>query len=159
MNNLSGAAKRLAPILAAAVGVRAAQNAANIAVEIGRLSQVANASTTAFRRFAIAAKTVGIERQKAADLLKDVNDRVGDFLVTGGGPMADFFEKVTPLVDITPELPQSFWPRYAAALCQHASEGGCKPAKADLLNGGNGIGRLCPYSAAAGQCCQFHQAG
>ena len=60
MNNLSGAAKRLAPIWAAAVGVRAAQNAANIAVEIGRLSQVANASTTEFRRFAIAAKTVGI---------------------------------------------------------------------------------------------------
>ena len=96
--------------MAAAVGVRAAQNAANIAVEIGRLSQVANASTTEFRRFAIAAKTVGIERQKAADLLKDVNDRVGDFLVTGGGPMADFFEKVTPLVDITPELPNLFGP-------------------------------------------------
>ena len=101
MNGLSGAAKRLAPILAAAVGVRAAQNAANIAVEIGRLSQVANASTTEFQKFAIAAKTVGIEQQKAADILKDVNDRVGDFLVTGGGPMADFFEKVAPLVGIT----------------------------------------------------------
>ena len=100
-NGLSHAAKRLAPILAAAVGVRAAQNASNVAAEIGRLSQVANASTTEFQKFAIAAKTVGIEQQKAADILKDVNDRVGDFLVTGGGPMADFFEKVAPLVGIT----------------------------------------------------------
>lgn len=100
-NGLSGAAKRLAPILAAAVGVRAGQNAANIAVEIGRLLQVANANTTEFQRFTIADKTVGIEQQKVADLLKDVNDRIGDSLVNGGGPMADFSEKVAPLVGIT----------------------------------------------------------
>jgi hypothetical protein len=30
-----------------------------------------------------------------------VNDRVGDFLQTGGGPMADFFENVAPRVGVT----------------------------------------------------------
>ena len=38
-----------------------------------------------------------------ADILKDVNDRVGDFLQTGGGPMADFFENIAPKVGVTAE--------------------------------------------------------
>lgn len=101
MNSLSGAAKRLAPILTAALGVRAAKAAQRNAVEIGRLSRLANATSVEFQRFAIASKTVGIEQDKVADILKDVNDRVGDFLATGGGPMKDFFEKVAPLVGVT----------------------------------------------------------
>jgi hypothetical protein len=44
---------------------------------------------------------VGIEQEKLADILKDVNDRVGDFLQTGGGPMADFFENIAPRVGVT----------------------------------------------------------
>ncbi|WP_212611941.1 hypothetical protein [Sphingomonas baiyangensis] len=52
---------------------------------------------------AYAAQTVGIEQDKLGDILKDVRDRVGDFLQTGGGPMADFFEKVAPKVGITAE--------------------------------------------------------
>jgi hypothetical protein len=61
--------------------------------EIGKLAQVSNASVNEFQRIAFAAQTVGIEQDKMADILKDVNDRVGDFIQTGGGPMADFFEK------------------------------------------------------------------
>jgi len=100
MNGLSRAAKRLIPILGAALSVRSAKSAQMVAVEIGRLSKIANASTTEFQKFAIAARTVGIEQDKVAGILKDVNDRVGDFLVTGGGPMKDFFEKVAPLVGV-----------------------------------------------------------
>jgi lambda family phage tail tape measure protein len=44
---------------------------------------------------------VGIEQEKLADILKDVNDRVGDFLSTGGGPMKDFFENIAPKVGVT----------------------------------------------------------
>lgn len=73
------------------------------AVEIERLSQVANASTTEFQRFAAAARDVGIEEDKLADILKDTNDRVGDFLTTGAGPMADFFETIAPKVGVTAE--------------------------------------------------------
>jgi hypothetical protein len=47
--------------------------------------------------------TVGIEQEKLADILKDVNDRVGDFLQTGGGPMKDFFEQIAPRVGVTAE--------------------------------------------------------
>ncbi|WP_370211561.1 hypothetical protein [Roseovarius sp.] len=44
---------------------------------------------------------MGIEQEKLADILKDTQDRVGDFNATGGGPMADFFENIAPLVDVT----------------------------------------------------------
>lgn len=75
----------------------------NSAREISRLSQVANAAPEEFQRWAAASQTVGIEQDKLADILKDVNDRVGDFLQTGGGPMADFFENIAPRVGVTAE--------------------------------------------------------
>jgi lambda family phage tail tape measure protein len=69
--------------------------------EIDRLSQVANASPETFQRWGAGASMVGIEQEKLADILKDVNDRVGDFLSTGGGPMKDFFENIAPKVGVT----------------------------------------------------------
>jgi hypothetical protein len=71
--------------------------------EIGKLAQVSNASVNEFQRIAFAAQTVGIEQDKMADILKDVNDRVGDFIQTGGGPMADFFENIAPKIGVTAE--------------------------------------------------------
>lgn len=71
------------------------------AAEIQRMAGVANAGTTEFQKFAAGAKTVGIEQDKLADILKDVNDRVGDFITTGGGEMKDFFEKIGPKVGVT----------------------------------------------------------
>lgn len=69
--------------------------------EISQLSQVANANPEVFQRWSAASATVGIEQEKLADILKDVNDRVGDFLQTGGGPMADFFQNIAPKVGVT----------------------------------------------------------
>ena len=66
-------------------------------------AQVANATPEALQRWSAGARTVGIEQEKLADILKDVNDRVGDFLQTGGGPMADFFENIAPQVGVTAE--------------------------------------------------------
>ncbi|MGD8185525.1 phage tail tape measure protein [Pseudomonas aeruginosa] len=69
--------------------------------EISNLASVANASTTEFQKYAAGAKLVGIEQEKLADIFKDVNDKVGDFLNTGGGALADFFENVAPKVGVT----------------------------------------------------------
>ncbi|EPK3353915.1 phage tail tape measure protein [Pseudomonas aeruginosa] len=69
--------------------------------EIANLASVANASTTEFQKYAAGAKLVGIEQEKLADIFKDVNDKVGDFLNTGGGALADFFESVAPKVGVT----------------------------------------------------------
>ncbi|MGA4455351.1 phage tail tape measure C-terminal domain-containing protein [Pseudomonas fortuita] len=76
-------------------------SAINSASEITNLASVANVSTTDFQKLAVGAKTVGVEQDKLADILKDVNDKVGDFLNTGGGGMADFFEQIAPKVGVT----------------------------------------------------------
>ncbi|WP_238738888.1 phage tail tape measure protein [Pseudomonas putida] len=78
-------------------------SAINSASEISNLAAVANVSTTDFQKLAVGAKTVGVEQDKLSDILKDVNDKVGDFLNTGGGGMADFFEQIAPKVGVTAE--------------------------------------------------------
>lgn len=50
-----------------------------------------------------AAKTVGIEQDKLGDIFKDVNDKMGDFAVTGAGPLADFFDTIGKKVGVTIE--------------------------------------------------------
>ncbi len=75
----------------------------NSAKEIKNLSTLANTTAAEFQAFAYAARSVGIEQDKLADILKDVNDKVGDFMTTGAGPMADFFERVGPRVGVTAE--------------------------------------------------------
>lgn len=94
------AATAAAAALAGAV-VAMTRSTVAAANEIDQLSQVANAAPEVFQRWSAASATVGIEQEKLADILKDVNDRVGDFLQTGGGPMADFFENIAPRVGVT----------------------------------------------------------
>lgn len=64
-------------------------------------AKVAGETSEEFQKLAFATKTVGIEQEKTADILKDVSDKVGDFLQTGGGPMKDFFENIAPKVGVT----------------------------------------------------------
>ncbi|MBN6526330.1 phage tail protein, partial [Acinetobacter pittii] len=64
-------------------------------------SRLANANTTEFQEWAFAAKKVNVEQDKLSDIMKDVNDKFGDFMQTGGGEMADFFEKIAPKVNVT----------------------------------------------------------
>ncbi|HCF8268906.1 TPA: phage tail tape measure protein [Klebsiella pneumoniae] len=79
------------------------KNTVEAGVEIGRLSKIANASTTDFQKYAIAASAAGISQEKFSDIMKDVNDKVGDFLSTGGGELQDFFKTIAPKVGVTAE--------------------------------------------------------
>lgn len=76
---------------------------ANDLSRLGNQANLANASVESFQKLAFASRTVGIEQEKLSDILKDVNDKVGDFLSTGGGEMAAFFENIAPKVGITAE--------------------------------------------------------
>ncbi|KQE14290.1 phage tail protein [Acinetobacter pittii] len=69
--------------------------------EIEIQSRLANANTTEFQEWAFAASKVNVEQDKLSDIMKDVNDKFGDFMQTGGGEMADFFEKIAPKVNVT----------------------------------------------------------
>ncbi|WMM36565.1 tail length tape-measure protein 1 [Pseudoalteromonas phage PS_L5] len=88
---------------AAVAGSALVKNTADGIRELKTFSQVANTSTQDFQKLAYGAKTMGIEQDKLADILKDVNDRVGDFGATGGGAMADFFTNIAPKVGVTYE--------------------------------------------------------
>lgn len=86
---------------AAVAGLAVIKHSSDAAREIKNLAQVANASTSDFQAMAYGARSVGVENKDLADILKDVNDRIGDFVQTGGGPMADFFEKIGPKIGVT----------------------------------------------------------
>lgn len=69
--------------------------------EVKKFSQLANASMSQFQYYAKGAETAGISMESFADKMKDMQDRIGDFQQTGGGPLADFFENIAPLVGVT----------------------------------------------------------
>lgn len=100
-NDLAGVAKRIAPALAAAFSVRAFQNALSGAAEIENLSNLAGVASDRFQVLALTTQQFGIGQEKLADILKDVNDKFGDYVQTGAGPLADFFEQIAPKVGLT----------------------------------------------------------
>lgn len=93
-----------AGIAAAAAGLAALTvQTVRSAEEVQRLASVSNTGAQDFQRYAAAANAVGVEQDKLADIFKDTSDKVGDFLQTGGGPLADFFENIAPQVGVTAE--------------------------------------------------------
>lgn len=106
---LSSAGKGIGTAVATGAAVAGAAlaglsiSAINTAADLKNLSTISNAAPAEFQAWAAGAKTVGIEQDKLADIFKDMNDRVGDFIATGGGPMADFFERIGPKVGVTAE--------------------------------------------------------
>lgn len=93
--------------IAASVGT-AVIGLASLTSEVGQnakaienLSFKANATTQEFQEWAYASKSVSIEQDKLSDIMKDVNDRFGEFMQNGGGEMAEFFEKIAPKVNMT----------------------------------------------------------
>jgi hypothetical protein len=81
--------------------IAASKGALDYAKNLDTLAQVSNTTSEDFQYFAAGAREVGIENEKLADIFKDVSDKMGDFLETGGGPMADFFENIAPAIGVT----------------------------------------------------------
>lgn len=76
-------------------------HSASVAKEISNQAALAGLGTTEFQKFAAGAKTVGVEQDKLADIFKDTNDKLGDFMNTGGGALKDFFDNIAPKVGVT----------------------------------------------------------
>ena len=100
-DDLAGVARKLAPALAAAFSVKAFDNALKGAVEIDNLSKIAGVASDRFQVLALTSSQFGISQEKLSDILKDVNDKFGDYMQTGAGPLADFFENIAPKVGLT----------------------------------------------------------
>lgn len=71
--------------------------------EISRFAQVSGAGVEEFQRYAAGARAVGVEQEKLGDIFKDVQDKVGDFVATGGGELKNFFDYIAPQVGVTAE--------------------------------------------------------
>lgn len=94
-------------IIASAIGVEAfagmVKGAAQAVSEMSRLSQLSGTTATAFQKWSVAAKSVGIDGDKLGDIFKDVQEKFGEFAATGGGGAADFFEFIAPKIGMTAE--------------------------------------------------------
>lgn len=90
-----------ASLVAGAAAVAWTRSIAETGKELDRLATLSGTNAETLQRWTYATKTVGIEQEKLSDILKDVQDRVGDFITTGGGPMKDFFENIAPKIGVT----------------------------------------------------------
>ncbi|HFD2187663.1 TPA: transglycosylase SLT domain-containing protein [Acinetobacter baumannii] len=106
-NSLNIAALAVSALSGAVAGLSVAQlvNFSDQVIQTGndiqKFSKLANASVREFQYYAKGAETAGISMESFADKMKDMQDRIGDFQQTGGGPLADFFENIAPRVGVT----------------------------------------------------------
>jgi hypothetical protein len=107
LGRLSGSAKAAGAAILAAFSVGAVagfvKQSALAVIQMDRMAKLSGATSEQFQKWAYASRTVGIEQDKLGDIFKDVQDKVGDFLQTGGGPLADFFENIAPAAGVTAE--------------------------------------------------------
>ena len=100
VNSAGKAVVAFGAVAAAAMGAVTIA-AGETAMEITNLARVSGLSATEFQKAAFAVKTYGIEQDKLADIFKDTQDKVGDFLAEGGGELAQFFTEIAPKVGVT----------------------------------------------------------
>ncbi len=82
-------------VLAGVTGLGAiVTSSINAGSELLKLSSTVNASVKELSQWQYAGEQVGIEGDKMADIFKDVQDKIGDLAVTGGGGAIDMFEKL-----------------------------------------------------------------
>ncbi|SSP18596.1 putative soluble lytic transglycosylase fused to an ABC-type amino acid-binding protein [Acinetobacter pittii] len=62
--------------------------------ELERFAYLSQTSVAEFQKMAVGAQMMGIEAEKLSDIMKDWNERFGDFLTAGSGPLVDFMEHV-----------------------------------------------------------------
>ena len=87
--------------VAGAAVVKVTKEMSEQAREMENLSRLAKANVEDFQAAAFATKQYGVSAEKLADISKDVQDKLGDFIATGGGGFKDFFEQVAPQVGLT----------------------------------------------------------
>ena len=77
------------------------KNQIEMTAELTKTAYIANTTVENIQKYVVAAKGMGIETDKLGDIFKDTQDKVGDFLTTGGGEMQDFFTNIAPQVKVT----------------------------------------------------------
>lgn len=63
-------------------------------VELSRFAAIANTTIENFQGLSGAAQTFGVSQEKTSDMLKDFNEKIGEFNAIGAGGAVDFFEQI-----------------------------------------------------------------
>lgn len=90
---LSGMAIGGAAVAAGGLAILSIEVAKNN-VELARFAALANTSIQSFQGLAGAAATYGVTQEQLSDMLKDFNEKIGEFASVGGGEGKDFFEQI-----------------------------------------------------------------
>lgn len=69
--------------------------------ELQTSARLAGLSTQQFQAYSYAANSFGVSQEKLGYILKDVNDRVGEFIAEGGGEFEFIFERVLKPLGLT----------------------------------------------------------
>lgn len=88
----------------AAAGVAAFsgfERAVNSLGDLKKQAGIAGLSADKFKIAALAVEQYGVSQEQLSDILKDVNEKFGDFAATGGGELKDFFDNIAPKVGLT----------------------------------------------------------
>lgn len=107
IKDMGASTLKVTGMIAAGVGTLTAattymvRQSAQQAREIERMATVAQVSVERIQSLGYASEQYSISGDKMADILKDVNDKLGDFTSKGEGEFKDFFENVAPLVGVT----------------------------------------------------------
>ncbi|TNZ01633.1 hypothetical protein [Vibrio parahaemolyticus] len=107
IRKMGTATLQLTGMITAGVGAAVAastymvRQSAQQAREIERQATVAQVSVQRIQELSYASEQYSIAGDKMADILKDVNDKLGDYAATEGGEFKDFFEQIAPKVGLT----------------------------------------------------------
>ncbi|MFG0473704.1 hypothetical protein [Vibrio sp. YQ_10] len=117
----------------AAAAVAHTRVMADQAREFERQATVAQVSVEQIQALGYASEQYNIAGDKMADILKDVNDKLGDFTENEGGEFADFMKNIAPTVGLTIEKLQKLSGPDALIAVKTAMDQANVPMKSQLF--------------------------
>ncbi len=101
--------------------------------QIERMATVSQTSVEQIQALGYASEQYNISGENMADILKDVNDKLGDFSENEGGEFADFMENIAPKVGLTIEKLQELSGPEALIAVKSAMDAANVPMKSQIF--------------------------
>lgn len=101
--------------------------------QIERMATVSQTSVEQIQALGYASEQYNISGENMADILKDVNDKLGDFTENEGGEFADFMENIAPKVGLTIEKLQELSGPEALIAVKSAMDAANVPMKSQIF--------------------------
>lgn len=134
---------------------------ANSVKEMVNLARLADSNTTEFQRMAVAASSYGVTQEQLADQIKDFNEKLGEFILTGKGEGVDAFETLNKHAKMTTaeiskfalEMQKASGPQALVMYVEKLEEAGVSQEQMSFLveNMGNDLTKLLPILRNGGE--------